>query len=385
MPLGQEQEIIGQEPRFGVEPFNGSFHGKDIISVEQFTSGKEIKILFEVADRMRRSVEEREIRKDLKGYCVALLFYQPSTRTFSSFSAAVQRLGASYEIPIPGMKAFSSAAKGESLRDTIQTIEQTTAADVIVLRHPEDSSSQEAAQFAKVPIINAGSGRLAHPTQAILDLYTIREKLGRMDGLTVTMIGDLKNGRTIKSLAKLLTLGDGIRFNFISPPILRMPEEVSSYLKQKGAKVAEGNSEELRDVLGETDVLYVTRVQEEWFVHQAMREIKEALGGKAKIIGEDKLLEAAEVLGEGYYQQAVEGYVVDLELLERAKEKMIVMHPLPRVGEIAYEVDDDSRAAYFRQMRNGLYTRMALLAAVLGKAKIPFFSNNLSPVLNYEP
>lgn len=380
MPLGQEQETIDQKPIFNAEPFKGSFCGKDIISVEQFTLRKEIEVLFEVADRMKQSVEEGEIRKDLKGCGVALLFYQPSTRTFSSFSAAVQKLGASCQISIPDMESFSSAAKGESLKDTIEAIEQATAVDVIVLRHPEDSSSQEAAHFAKVPIINAGSGRLAHPTQAILDLYTIREELGRMDGLTVTMIGDLKNGRTIKSLAKLLTLGDGIRFNFISPPILRMPEEVNNYLRQKGAKVIEGNSEELRDVLGETDVLYVTRVQEEWFVHQAMREIKEALGEKAKIIGEDKLLEAAKILGEGYYQQAVEGYVIDLELLERAKEKMIVMHPLPRVGEIAYEVDDNPRAAYFRQMRNGLYTRMALLAAILGKAKIPFCSNNLSVV-----
>ena len=354
--------------RFKLQSFKGSLKGKDIVSVEQFTSKKEIDFLFKVADEMKQSVEKKVVRDDLRGYCAALLFYQPSTRTFTSFLAAAERLGVSYTIPIPGMNAYSSAVKGESLKDTIRTIEQTTASDVIILRHPEDSSSQEAAHFSQAPIISAGSGRVAHPTQAILDLFTIREELGKMDGLTVTMIGDLRNGRTIKSLAKLLVLaGKGIKFNFVSPPVLKMPKEITIYLKRKKAKVFEGNSEELKSVLGKTDVLYVTRVQKEWFVKQAMERIKEKLGKEVITVNKEPLLDLAADLGEASYQEAVTGYVVDLALLRKAKKRMIIMHPLPRVGEIAYEVDDDPRAAYFKQMRYGLYTRMALLAAVLGK------------------
>ncbi|MFH1601338.1 MAG: aspartate carbamoyltransferase [Candidatus Shapirobacteria bacterium] len=324
------QETIAQP-----EAFNGSFRGKDIISVEQFTRKDELEHLFRLADRMRRSVERHETREDMRGQTAALLFYQPSTRTFTSFFAAAQRLGA-LTIPIPDMKP-TSVAKGESLEDTIRAIYQTTAADIIVLRHPEDDSSQRAAACSKIPIINAGSGKAAHPTQAILDIYTIRQELGRVDNLNITMIGDLANGRTVKSLAKLLVLaGKDIRFNFLSPASLRMPAEHLEILRSKGFEVSEGELGELQNVVRETDVLYVTRVQKEWFTN------------------------------EEAYRQAVRGYEVNRETLGSAKPKMIVMHPLPRVEEIDKKIDNDPRIAYFRQMRNGLYTRMALLAAIQG-------------------
>jgi len=350
------------------EPFNGSFEGKNVISVEQFTQRKEIEFLFEVADQMKESVESKRGRDELHDATVVEAFYQPSTRTFISFQAAAQWLGCRRVIAIPGMSAYSSAVKGESLRDTIRTIEQTTAADVIVLRHPDDNSSQIAAAYSSVPVFNGGSGRENHPTQGTLDLYTIREELGRMDNLNVTMIGDLRNGRTIKSLSKLLALvGEGIRFNFHSPEVLKMPNQVISSLREKGAEVIEGNNDELEGVLSETDVLYVTRIQQEWFVKQAVEDLRATFGAKLEGVSDEALMALAKELGEREYQVAVDGYVIDPEKLMMARRDMIIMHPLPRVGEIVYEVDDDPRAAYFRQMRNGLYTRMALLAVVLGK------------------
>lgn len=364
-----ELKTTPKEFSLSPEPFNGSFVGKNVISVEQFTSSEEIELLFSLADEMKLSVENGLGRDELRDSTFAELFYQPSTRTFTSFQAAAKWLGCRRVIAIAGMEAYSSAVKGESLPDTIRTIEATTAADIIVLRHPEDSSSTEAAHFAQVPIVNGGSGRVAHPTQAILDLYTIRKELGRTDGLTITMIGDLRNGRTIKSLSKLLTLnGEGIRLNFISPEVLKMPPEIVTFLKNRRTEVFEGNSNQFKSVLPETDVLYVTRVQKEWFIKQAEEDLRRDLEEKLKGITDETFFrELAERKGEQEYQRAVEGYVIDNETLREAKPKMIVMHPLPRVGEIAYEVDDDPRVAYFRQMRNGLYTRMALLKAVLGK------------------
>jgi len=379
MSLAEQNEVTSRLPEngFPVEPFNGNFHLKDVVSVEQFTDPREIELLFQKADEMRRSVEMREVRRDLYGYSVAELFYQPSTRTYTSFLAAAQRLGVSYITPIHGMTAYSSAAKGESLSDTVRTIEATTAADVIVLRHPGDDSSQEAAYYAQVPVINAGSGRKEHPTQGILDLYTIREELGRVDNLVVTMTGDLRNGRTIKSLAKLLVLGgNNIKFNFVSPEVLKMPKEVTNYLQSCGAEVYISDNGALEDVLPRTDVLYVTRIQSEWFTTQALEDLRERLGARVEGIDESTLKILANQLGENEYRKAVHGYEVNSELMKSAKSEMIVMHPLPRVGEIAYDVDNDPRAAYFRQMRYGLYTRMALLSLVIGPAVNGEFKND---------
>jgi aspartate carbamoyltransferase catalytic subunit len=306
------------------------FYGKDIVSVRQFTID-DLDYVFEVAHEMQAMVARVGTFDLLKGKILANLFYEPSTRTSSSFTAAMERLGGSV-IPINEVK-YSSVSKGESLPDTVRTLERY--ADVIVLRHPEVGASALAAQYAAKPIINAGDGVGEHPTQALLDLFTIREELGAVDGLTVTMVGDLKYGRTVHSLARLLSMFK-VELNFVSPAILRMPAEIIEELAaaQTPASVLDG----LDDVIGGTDVLYVTRVQKERFDDEADYE-------------------------------AVKGaYVITPATLAAAKERMIVMHPLPRVTEISMEVDADPRAAYFRQMEYGMYVRMALLAMVLGKA-----------------
>jgi aspartate carbamoyltransferase len=244
----------------------------------------------------------------------------------------MERLGGSV-IPISEVK-YSSVSKGESLPDTIRTLE--CYADVIVLRHPETGSAAIAAKAAKKPVINAGDGVGEHPTQALLDTFTIMEELGRLNNLTVTMLGDLKYGRTVHSLARLLSQFSNIKLNYVSPDILKMPKEVMDEVAAKNVPQAEFSS--LEKVLPETDVLYVTRVQKERFEDPAD------------------------------YEKVKGAYVIDPEIMKAAKQDMIVMHPLPRVGEISPEFDDDPRAAYFRQMEYGLYVRMAVLAMVLGKA-----------------
>jgi aspartate carbamoyltransferase len=203
-----------------------------------------------------------------------------------------------------------------------------------VLRHPETGSAAIAAKAAHKPVINAGDGIGEHPTQALLDAFTIREELGHIDGLTVSMLGDLKYGRTVHSLSRLLSMYK-VRFNYVSPDILRMPQEVKDELSARGMGQQECTLEE---VLPMTDVLYVTRVQKERFEDPAV------------------------------YEQVKGAYVIDAATMKAAKQRMIVMHPLPRVTEISMDFDEDPRAAYFRQMEYGLYVRMALLAMVLGKA-----------------
>jgi len=306
------------------------WYGKDILSVRQFNR-EDLEYIFAVAHEMRTMVERVGTFDLLKGKILANLFYEPSTRTSSSFVSAMERLGGSV-IQINEVR-YSSVAKGESLPDTVRTLE--CYADIIVIRHPEVGSATIAAQYAHKPVINAGDGVGEHPTQALLDLFTIKQELGRIDGLTVTMLGDLKFGRTVHSLARLLSLFK-VRLNYVAPETLRMPGALVSELSTQGLDQSE--STRLEDVLPKTDVLYVTRVQKERFESEAAYE-------------------------------AVRGsYVINPDLLKKAKEEMIVMHPLPRVGEIAMEVDQDPRAAYFRQMEYGLFTRMALLAMVLGKA-----------------
>jgi aspartate carbamoyltransferase catalytic subunit len=306
------------------------FYGKDILSVKQF-SRDDLKYIFAIAHEMREMVLRVGSFDLLKGKILASVFYEPSTRTSSSFTSAMERLGGSV-IPINEVR-YSSVSKGESLPDTVRTLE--AYADVIVLRHPEVGSAALAAQYARKPVINAGDGVGEHPTQALLDLFTIKEELNQIDGLTVTMLGDLKYGRTVHSLARLLSLYK-IKINYVSPDILRMPSEIVAELDEKSIPQAEYT--QLEAVLPTTDVLYVTRVQKERFTEpEAYETVKSA-------------------------------YVLTPDLMKKAKEQMIVMHPLPRVGEISMEVDDDPRAAYFRQMEYGLYVRMALLAMVLGKA-----------------
>jgi aspartate carbamoyltransferase len=243
----------------------------------------------------------------------------------------MERLGGSV-IPINEVH-YSSVAKGESLPDTVRTLE--CYADVIVLRHPEVGASALAAQYTKKPIINAGDGVGEHPTQALLDLFTIYEELGEVDDLKITMLGDLKYGRTVHSLARLLSLYK-VKMFFVSPDILKMPVEITNELDEKDIPYGEFDS--LESPLPDTDVLYITRVQKERF---------------------DDLTE---------YESVKSAFVITPDTLKIAKDRMIIMHPLPRVGEISMKVDQDPRAAYFRQMEYGLFVRMALLAMVLGKS-----------------
>ena len=309
---------------------SATFYRKDILSVNQFNR-QDLDYIFGVAHEMRGMVERIGTFDLLKGKILANLFYEPSTRTSSSFTSAMERLGGSV-IPINEVR-YSSVSKGESLPDTVRTLE--CYADVIVLRHPDIGASALAAKYARKPVINAGDGPGEHPTQALLDMFTIVEELGEFDGITVTMLGDLKYGRTVHSLSRLLALYN-VRLNYVSPEILRMPEEIIVELDEKG--ISQNEYTTLDPIIPETDVLYVTRVQKERF---------------------DDL---------NHYEVVKDAFVITPDTLEKAKDRMIIMHPLPRVNEISMDVDEDPRAAYFRQMEYGLYVRMALLAMVLGKS-----------------
>ncbi|KAK2786385.1 hypothetical protein FQN52_007842 [Onygenales sp. PD_12] len=304
-----------------------SFKQKHILSVSQFNR-TDLHLLFTVAQEMRLGVQRHGVLDILKGRVLATLFFEPSTRTSASFDAAMQRLGGR---TVPVVTQHSSAQKGETLQDTVRTVGSYT--DAIVLRHPEDSSAATAAKFSPVPIINGGNGSLEHPTQAFLDLFTIREELGTVSGITVTFTGDLKYGRTVHSLVKLLQFYE-VRVQLVSPKALSIPEEVRQQLIASGQLVLE-STELTPEIVAQSDVLYCTRVQKERFA-----DLEE-------------------------YERLKDTFVIDNTVLKQAKSQMVVMHPLPRNQEIDEEVDFDQRAAYFRQMKYGLYCRMALLALVM--------------------
>lgn len=306
------------------------FENKDILSVDQF-SKEDLTFLFKKAVLMKKIVKARRKSKLLQGKIMTALFYEPSSRTFGSFISAMQRLGGGI-IPLQGM-TYSSVAKGETLEDTVKTFE--CYSDVIVIRHPEVGSAKRAALAANVPIINAGDGIGEHPTQALLDLFTILSKFKKINGLKVAFVGDLLNGRTVHSLSKLLAKMGKVEFFFVSPKILRMPQEIKDQLKNR---VLITEAEKLDEVMKKVNVLYVTRIQKERFSNLSV------------------------------YEKIKDFYSVNKKLMEKAGKNLILMHPLPRVGEISTNVDNDSRSVYLTdQMRNGLYVRMALLAAVLGK------------------
>ena len=325
------------EPLFDFETLeqpaqnNNQLTGQDILSVSQFDR-EMLSYIFQRGREMRTMVEQVGGVNLLQGRMLTCLFYESSTRTSSSFIAAMERLGGSV-IPITQGVQFSSVSKGETLADTIRTLEQYS--DVIVLRHPEEGAAQTAADYAQIPIINAGDGPGEHPTQALLDLFTIREELGRVDGLKIAMVGDLRYGRTVHSLTRLLLQYD-VSLRFVSPEILRLPLKIMNQVIDSGHDVRE--THDVADVIENADVLYVTRVQKERFTDLAQ------------------------------YEDVRNQYEITPELMTHAKKDMVVMHPLPRVGEIHYAVDEDPRAAYFRQVQNGMYIRMAVLAAVLGRA-----------------
>ena len=283
---------------------------------------------------LRTALEMEEVLKRggddrLKTKLLASLFYEPSTRTRLSFETAMQRLGGKI-VTADGLQ-FSSLYKGETLEDTMTVVGQY--ADAIVMRHPEKGSADIAASVSPVPFINAGDGPGQHPTQALLDLYTIERERKTLENLHVAMVGDLKFGRTVHSLTVLLLLYPGIRFTFVSPDILKVPEHVTDVLKKKGVPYTETTA---FDAALEADVIYMTRVQKERFTDVAE------------------------------YEKLKHAYILDAKHVQG--KKATVLHPLPRVGEITTAVDTLPNAAYFRQVRNGIPVRMALLAHLLGAA-----------------
>lgn len=301
-----------------------------ILSTKQFLDQDELDKLFAEAKVLEEQDATGSVPQSLAGKILAAVFYEPSTRTRFSFEAAMLKLGGQV-ITTESAAHFSSAVKGETLSDSIKIV--SGYADVIVLRHPEQGSAETAAAVATVPLINAGDGGGEHPTQALLDIYTIHKELGRVDGLTVALAGDLKHGRTIHSLLNLLAMYKGAKIVLISPEELALPEEYKQVLREKS--VAFEETADVATVAKTADVFYVTRIQKERFSDPEE------------------------------YERLKGSYVINSEILALMKDKAIIMHPLPRVNEITPEVDADPRAAYFRQAKNGLYVRMALLRKVL--------------------
>jgi aspartate carbamoyltransferase catalytic subunit len=302
-----------------------SFKGKNIISMRDFNKD-ELNFILDKATEMQPLAETGS--ELLKGRVLATLFFEPSTRTRLSFETSMLKLGG-------GVIGFaepriSSVAKGETLSDTVKTVENY--ADAIVIRHPDEDAAKIAGEASSVPVINAGSGSWEHPTQALLDLHTMRAAKGKIDGLKIALLGDLLFGRTVHSLIYALSNYE-VKLYLISPEQLRMRREI---LKDIGGRVDYEETGDLEEVLPELDVLYVTRVQKERFSDPTD------------------------------YEKVKDIYIIDRKLLGNAKKDLVLMHPLPRVTEIKTEVDETPHAWYFKQVRHGIYVRMALLALVLG-------------------
>lgn len=305
---------------------------RHVLESKQFRDRQVLERLFRESEKMEKLSGSGELPQLMKGKVMASLFYEPSTRTRLSFESAMTRLGGSV-IGTEAASQFSSAVKGESLTDTIKIIGRY--ADIIVIRHPQEGSARLASEASPIPVINGGDGPGQHPTQALLDMYTIKKELGRIDDLSIAMVGDLFYGRTVHSLTYLLAQQNGVRLYFVSPDQLKIPQRIKTFLKEE-KKVPYEETTSLEDVAPKADVLYVTRIQKERFSN------------------------------EEEYNKLKGCYVINNQILKLMKEKAIIMHPLPRVEEIAKEVDSDPRAAYFRQAENGLYIRMALLNMILG-------------------
>ena len=319
-----------------IEKINNDFKGKDIVSLGQFDSSS-IQKLFNSTTSMADIARNAKPSSLLSGNIVTLLFYEPSSRTFGSFSAATKQLGGQ-TVEIVNPQAFSSVSKGETFEDTIRAFE--AYCDVIVLRHPEKGAAANAAKIAQfVPIINAGDGAGEHPTQALLDMYTIYEKFGRLDNLTCVFAGDMLYGRTVKSLLRGLSHFKNNTAYLLSPKELKLSREDFADFQKSSVTIIE--IEDQKDIPKNAHFWYWTRTQKERFS------------------------------GKEAYEQVKNRFVLTKKLIEeRAGKDTIFMHPLPRVGEILSEVDKDTRAVYLRsQIRNGMYVRMALLALVLGKIR----------------
>jgi aspartate carbamoyltransferase catalytic subunit len=303
--------------------------GKDILHVKDIKL-EQISLILDTAARFEHVLASGGQLRNLAGKVLAVLFYEPSTHTRLSFETAMLRLGGQV-VSVPDAKASSSAVKGETLYDTGKMIDGY--ADVAVIRHMLEGSARELADGAGVPVINGGDGAGQHPTQALLDVYTIQKEIGRLNNLTVTLAGDLKNGRTVHSLSWLLGKY-GPRFYFVSPEELRMPAELTSALRDDGIEVFETPS--LTEAATRSDVLYMTRVQKERFTDSQS------------------------------YERLKGSYQITRALIQQAKPGITIMHPLPRVDEIAREVDEYEGAAYFRQAANGGPIRMAVIALLTG-------------------
>lgn len=301
--------------------------GRSLVEPEDF-SLQEMESLFTLAREIEKG--EKDLSESCRGKLLAALFFEPSTRTRLSFEAAMLRLGGScLGFAEPGS---SSASKGESLADTVRMA--ASYADVIVMRNPKEGAALLASRYSAVPVINAGDGGHHHPTQTLTDLLTIRGLLGKIENLTVGFCGDLKFGRTVHSLSKALSRYDNIKMIFISPDELVLPDYIKNILKKQNVDFHE--RENLEKSMPELDVLYMTRVQRERFFN------------------------------EDDYIRLKDTYVLDSEKMTAGKDKLIVLHPLPRVNEISVEIDADPRAAYFKQAKYGMYVRMALISSVLG-------------------
>lgn len=305
------------------------FKGADVITVKTLERS-DIERVLQVAKAIEPYSRGEKITDVLRGRVLANLFFEASTRTRLSFGTAFRRLGGAVETTV-GVH-FSSMSKGETLADTIRVIDGYV--DCIVLRHPDVGSAALAAEVAKNPVINGGDGPGEHPTQALLDLYTIQKERGQIDGTCVAFVGDMKYGRTVHSLVELLSRFEDMRVIFASPESLRLPKMMSEQLRARGIPVEE--TEDLAHATRMADVLYVTRVQAERFPDPS---------------------EAARHIG---------AYVVDRPLLESEKPDITILHPLPRYGDLSEDVDEHPGAAYFRQAHNGIPLRMAIFALILG-------------------
>lgn len=305
------------------------FKGQDILSGKQFTR-EELEYILSVAGDMQKHLEKERSLDLLDGYVMGSLFFEPSTRTRLSFQTAIHRLGG--DVVGFAQAGTSSVSKGESLTDTIRVVNQYV--DVIVIRHPEIGSAKRAAEVSSVPVLNGGDGAGEHPTQALLDLFTIQCEQGQVDGNVIVLCGDLKFGRTVHAGVELYKHYD-CKLIFVAPERLKMPPEITARLREHEMEIEE--TTDLEAALEEADVLYMTRIQKERFEDPAA------------------------------YEQLKGSYVLTREMVERINPDLTILHPLPRVSEIAAGVDGLPGAAYFRQTRNGVPVRMALLALVTGR------------------
>jgi len=297
---------------------------RSLISINDYSKEQQLRIL-----ELAAEFEEKPVQKILDDYVVATLFFEPSTRTRLSFESAANRLSAK----VIGFtdSASSSVKKGESLKDTILTV--SNYSDIIVMRHPREGSARYASEVSPVPILNAGDGANQHPTQTLLDMYSIMKTQGKLDGIEIAFVGDLKYGRTVHSLCQALSNFD-TKFHFVSPPSLKLTGNVIKHIEDRGLQYTEYT--ELQDVIPKVDILYMTRIQKERFSDPIE------------------------------YERLKNAYILTKDHLEGARDNMKVLHPLPRVNEIEVEVDESPKAYYFQQAENGVYVRQALLASILG-------------------